>query len=116
MCNCGSETFASDFNDQFCEPTGVLLSLSGKQDIVGDVNVRAKEPSDLNAAKSKAHFEQVNLIISLSTHVAGDTLLFPLVLSEIPLFTGKGHLLNSIKKDYIKIKLILDGIRKIYIR
>ena len=76
MCNCGYETFASDFNDQFCEPTGALLSLSGKQDIVGDVNVRAKEPSDLNAAKSKAHFEQVNLIISLSTHVAGDTLHF----------------------------------------
>ena len=103
-----SGTFSSDFNDQFSELTGVLLSLSGKHIIVGDFNFRINEPADVNAAKFKALIEQFNLIqhVNLSTHVAGNTL--DLILTCDDVSVTHIHTAHSVNSDHCAVRFHLS--------
>ena len=98
-----SGTFSSDFNYQFSELTGVLLSLSGKHVIVGDFNFRINEPADVNSAKCKALIEQFNLIqhFNLSTHVAGNTL--DLILTCDDVSVTHIHTDHSVNSDHCAV-------------
>ena len=98
-----SRTFSSDFNDQFSELTGVLLSLSGKHVIVSDFNFRINESADVNAANFKALIEQFNLIqhVNLSTHVAGNAL--DLILTCDDMSVTHIHTDHSVNSDHCAV-------------
>ena len=89
----GDKQKRSVSNEQFCKLTGVVLSLSGKDVIVGDSNFRTNESADVNAT-------QLNVLIwiqhiNLLTHVVGNTLEMVLICNDMSVSSiHTGHSAN----------------------